>query len=37
MDHEYEAVFRMGRLRSLFFSPGEGGGLNDSKNEAGKG
>ena len=26
MDHEYEAVFRMGRLRSHFFSSGEGGG-----------
>ena len=38
MDHEYEAVFRMGRLRSHFFSSGEGGGgANDSKNEAGKG
>ena len=36
-DHEYEAVFRIGRLRFLFFSSGVvgGGGMNDSKNEAG--
>ena len=38
MDHEYEAVFRMGRLRSHFFSSGEGGGGGkDSKNKGGKG
>ena len=40
MDHEYEAVFRIGRLGSSFFSSGKGGGgvggrMNDSKNEAG--
>ena len=26
MDHEYEAVFRRGRLRSLLFTSGGGGG-----------
>ena len=38
MVHEYEAVFRIGRLASFFFSSGWGGGggrMNDSKNEAG--
>ena len=40
MVHEYEAVFRIGRLGSFFFSSGKGwggggGGMNDSKNEAG--
>ena len=38
MDHKYEAVFRIGRLGSFFFSSGRGGGgvqMNDSKNEAG--
>ena len=34
MDHEYEAVFRIGRLRSLLFTSG-GKRMNDSKNEAG--
>ena len=27
MDHEYEAVFRIGRLGSFFFSSGGGGGV----------
>ena len=38
MVHEYEAVFRICRLESFFFSSGGGGGrgrMNDSKNEAG--
>ena len=38
MVHEYEAVFRIGRLGSFIFSSGRGGGgvrMNDSKNEAG--
>ena len=35
MDHEYEAVFRIGRLGSFFFSSGRGRRMNDSKNEAG--
>ena len=37
MDHEYEAVFRIGRLGSFFFPLVRGGGgrINDSKNEAG--
>ena len=37
MVHEYEAVFRIGRLGSFFLSSGRGGGgrMNDSKNEAG--
>ena len=26
MDHEYEAVFRLGRLGSFFFSSGRGRG-----------
>ena len=26
MDHEYEAVFKRGRLRSLLFTSGGGGG-----------
>ena len=39
MVHEYEAVFRICRLESFFFSSGGGEGgrgrINDSKNEAG--
>ena len=29
MDHEYEAVFRRGRLRSLLFTSGGGEGGSD--------
>ena len=29
MDHAYEAVFRIGRLGSFFFSSGRGGRANE--------
>ena len=37
MDHEYEAVFKIGRLRSPLFTSGGGGGgaISNSKNGAG--
>ena len=37
MEHEYEAVFRIGRLRSLLFTSGGwgGGAINNCKNGAG--